>query len=195
MAESELSSAQRFRVGVVDSTRMNSQVVVGALKRCRNGFDVQAITGNFSGAFRELQNRRPHVAVISAQLEDGHLTGFKVLHQLRASNLKIPAVILLDSDERDLVVDAFRAGARGIFYRDSSFNTLPKCIRRIHEGEIWWVRLGVNVGYEIDGKSSDFSRPVIIIKKSSVQVHVMLLYIFLHTLRVLEYDNHHHLNK
>ena len=21
-----------------------------------------------------------------------------------------------------------------------------------HEGEIWWVHLGVNVGYEIDGK-------------------------------------------
>jgi hypothetical protein len=26
-----------------------------------------------------------------------------------------------------------------------------------HEGDIWWVHLGVNVGYEIDGKSRDFS--------------------------------------
>ena len=34
-----------------------------------------------------------------------------------------------------------------------------------HEGDIWWVHLGVNVGYEIDGKSSDFSRPVIILRK------------------------------
>ncbi len=34
-----------------------------------------------------------------------------------------------------------------------------------HQGDIWWVHLGVNVGYEIDGKSSDFSRPVIILRK------------------------------
>src|SRR5256885_9926299 len=38
---------------------------------------------------------------------------------------------------RDLVVDAFRAGARGIFCRGSSFNALPRCIRRIHQGQIW----------------------------------------------------------
>lgn len=34
-----------------------------------------------------------------------------------------------------------------------------------HDGEIWWVRLGVNVGYEIDGKSREFTRPVIVLKK------------------------------
>jgi mRNA interferase MazF len=33
------------------------------------------------------------------------------------------------------------------------------------EGEIWWVRLGVNVGYEIDGKSENFARPVIVLRK------------------------------
>jgi mRNA interferase MazF len=34
-----------------------------------------------------------------------------------------------------------------------------------HEGDIWWVHLGASVGYEIDGKSRDFSRPVIILRK------------------------------
>ena len=33
------------------------------------------------------------------------------------------------------------------------------------EGEIWWVNLGINIGYEIDGKSDMFSRPVLIVKK------------------------------
>jgi mRNA-degrading endonuclease toxin of MazEF toxin-antitoxin module len=33
------------------------------------------------------------------------------------------------------------------------------------EGEIWWVRLGKNIGYELDGKSREFTRPVIILKK------------------------------
>ena len=33
------------------------------------------------------------------------------------------------------------------------------------EGEIWWVHLGVNIGYEIDGKSGNFARPVIVLRK------------------------------
>lgn len=33
------------------------------------------------------------------------------------------------------------------------------------EGEVWWVHLGVNVGYEIDGKQNNFARPVIVLPK------------------------------
>jgi hypothetical protein len=33
------------------------------------------------------------------------------------------------------------------------------------EGEVWWVRLGKNIGYETDGKSREFTRPVIVLKK------------------------------
>ena len=126
-----------IRVAVADATLMNSQLTVGALKRCHSNFDVQALTSNSLVAFTELQNYRPDVAVISARLEDGPLTGFKILQQLRASESKISTVMLLDSTDRDLVVDAFRGGARGVFCRDYAFNTLPKCIRRVHEGQIW----------------------------------------------------------
>ena len=35
------------------------------------------------------------------------------------------------------------------------------------EGEIWWVHLGVNIGYEIDGKSDNFARPVIVLRKDN----------------------------
>lgn len=35
----------------------------------------------------------------------------------------------------------------------------------VSEREIWWASVGENVGSEIDGKNSLFSRPVIIYKK------------------------------
>ena len=57
-----------------------------------------------------------------------------MLHELRAAEPKIPAVMLLDSTDRDLVIDAFRGGARGVFCRDYSFDALPKCIRQVYEG-------------------------------------------------------------
>ena len=126
-----------IRVSVADATRMNSELMVTALQRSHSNFDVQTLTSNSVIAFRELQVSQPDVAVISARLEDGPLTGFRILHELRAVESKIPSVMLLDSTERDLVVDAFRGGARGIFCRGDSFNALPKCIRQVHNGQIW----------------------------------------------------------
>lgn len=35
----------------------------------------------------------------------------------------------------------------------------------VSEGDIWWTSIGENVGSEINGKSTLFSRPVIIFKK------------------------------
>ena len=34
-----------------------------------------------------------------------------------------------------------------------------------HEREIWFTSLGVNIGFEIDGKNQKFMRPVVVLKK------------------------------
>lgn len=39
-----------------------------------------------------------------------------------------------------------------------------------HEREVWWCSLGLNIGFEQDGKGEDFSRPVLIIKGFSKNV-------------------------
>lgn len=44
--------------------------------------------------------------------------------------------------------------------------------RRIYfkEREIWWCSLGVNIGFEQDGKNEWFERPVLILKKFNHEV-------------------------
>ena len=34
-----------------------------------------------------------------------------------------------------------------------------------HAREIWWCSAGLNIGVEIDGKSDNFERPMLIVKK------------------------------
>ena len=130
-------SANRIRIGVAESTRMGSQLIAEALKHRRNNFDVLAFAEESSRAFRELQDYEPHVAVISAELQDGPFKGFSVLDRMHASKTKVASIMLLNSDKRELVIDAFRGGARGIFCRGHSFEALPKCIRAVHQGQIW----------------------------------------------------------
>lgn len=44
--------------------------------------------------------------------------------------------------------------------------SLDKSVRRLFykEREIWWCSLGINIGDEIDGKSGEFLRPIIVLK-------------------------------
>ena len=34
-----------------------------------------------------------------------------------------------------------------------------------HEREVWWVALGINIGFEEDGKGPEYARPVLIARK------------------------------
>lgn len=38
------------------------------------------------------------------------------------------------------------------------------------EREVWWCSVGVNVGYEIDGKNTFFNRPVLILRKFNTRL-------------------------
>jgi mRNA interferase MazF len=41
---------------------------------------------------------------------------------------------------------------------------------KFFEKEVWWCNLGVNIGYEQDGKGENFLRPVLVFKKHNSKV-------------------------
>ncbi len=45
--------------------------------------------------------------------------------------------MLLDSSKHEAVLQAFRSGARGVLGRHESVEMFSKCLRRVHEGQIW----------------------------------------------------------
>jgi DNA-binding NarL/FixJ family response regulator len=45
--------------------------------------------------------------------------------------------MLLDSIQGTVVVEAFRAGVRGIFSREQPFEALCKCIYVVSQGQVW----------------------------------------------------------
>lgn len=43
-----------------------------------------------------------------------------------------------------------------------------------HQRDIWWCALGINIGYEQDGKDVDFQRPVLVLKGLSMNTCLVL---------------------
>jgi DNA-binding NarL/FixJ family response regulator len=77
------------------------------------------------------------VLLVSARMEEEPRRGILLLRQLRAECHGLKAVVLLDSSKPGEVVDAFRAGACGVFCRSTEIQLLRKCIAAVHRGQIW----------------------------------------------------------
>jgi len=122
---------------IADADRMSANLIADGLTRGRHDISVVALSNTSAAAIRELEKSQPDVALINAHLEDGPLTGYHVLQYLQLLSRRTAAIMLIPDTERDLVIDAFRGGARGVFCRLQSIKLLTKCIRTVHEGQIW----------------------------------------------------------
>ena len=127
---------ERVRVLIADADHMGSQLMAGALSRFRNDFVVVGVASSPQEAFRRVEATKPHVAVLSSGLRDGEETGLGMLERMRGSHPLTTPVVLLQSSDRESVIDAFCSGARGILSRSDSFESLAKCIRCVHNGQI-----------------------------------------------------------
>jgi DNA-binding NarL/FixJ family response regulator len=125
-----------IRVLAADSTRMNSQLLAAALERDKR-FQVLDPAGDSRSIIAAVVKDKPAVVIISAELDDNSRKGFEVARDLHAASPETHVVMLIDSSERSAVVEAFRAGARGVFCRSESLKSLAKCIACVHQGQIW----------------------------------------------------------
>ncbi len=131
------SRSSAITVFIAESNYLNCQLLESTLRRKNRAI---AIVGSEIGRERSLtfiEKRQPDVALISAQLEGGDLDGYHLISELRSMQCPTRAVLLLGSRERDLVIDAFRCGAHGVIFRDERIETLRRCIRAVHDGQVW----------------------------------------------------------
>jgi two-component system nitrate/nitrite response regulator NarL len=125
-----------IRVLIADNTSIHSQLLADAMKRDHRIHVLAAVSSYRE--FLELASRLPlDLGLIGSSLDEQPGRGFELLRALRALRPNVPAIMLLESSRREMVLEAFRAGAKGIFSKDGHSGALCKCVRRVHEGQVW----------------------------------------------------------
>ncbi len=133
---------------IAEASHLACQLLENALQPRRHGVAVIASAVDSHHALALLEERKPDIAVVSAHLEEGPLEGYRVLEELRARQSRTRAIMLLDSREREFVTDAFRCGAHGVIFRDEPLEIVGKCIRAVHQGQVW--ASSEHLGYLLD---------------------------------------------
>jgi DNA-binding NarL/FixJ family response regulator len=129
--------AGTVRVFIADGSQLSCQLIAAAVRRGRYRTRVVGFATDAIGIREGLDKNEVDVAVIGARLEEEDLAGFHVTREIMASCHKLSVIMILDSNKPTMVVEAFRAGARGIFSRDQSSDLLCKSIHAVHKGQVW----------------------------------------------------------
>jgi len=122
---------------VADADVMACRLLASGLRRYRR-LRVFECHLSASDVLKHVSEIRPDTLLVGTSLTDGPMSGFAVAREVRRSYSEIHVVVLLESSQRALVVEAFRSGAKGVFCRsDFEFKALWKCVASVNRGQIW----------------------------------------------------------
>jgi DNA-binding NarL/FixJ family response regulator len=124
-----------IRVLLVDSTPLTAYSIADAMRRDRSLITIAK--ADVDSALVIAKAYKPDVAIVSEQLQGQPGRGFELLRDLKVVSPNIRIVMLFDALHQDLVVEAFRRGARGVFYRQAAVKMLIRCAHKVYEGQLW----------------------------------------------------------
>ena len=149
--------SEHIRVFIAEANYMACELAAKALSDSGQRIKVVGTATDTDAILARLGVDSADLAVVSSGVGDGRLTGFQLVRRVRASYPRIHIILLIDSNVRYAVVEAFRAGADGVLSRDESFEMLCKCIHAVHKGQIWASSEQLRLVLEALGKS-EFER-------------------------------------
>jgi len=141
-----------IHVLVADTTRMYTELLADALGRDRQIRVISAAPHATSILESVKQHKDINVVVLGSHVDEIPLHGIALLREIRALRAEIKGVVLLDTSKKEVILDAFRAGAKGLFSRHEPLETLGKCVRQVHAGQIW--ANSEQLGYAVEALAS-----------------------------------------
>ncbi|HKH98504.1 MAG TPA: response regulator transcription factor [Candidatus Sulfotelmatobacter sp.] len=131
------ATSDAVNVLVADSNRMQAQLLTSALRR-RPEFHVATCGMDAVSILQAVTSRLPAIALLSSNSPASIADTVMILRRFHFSHPEVPKVLLADSCDRELAVNAFRSGVRGIFtITDADLRMLCKCLLRVAAGQIW----------------------------------------------------------
>jgi len=122
---------------IADSNRMQSHLLTSALRR-RSEFHISTCSDDEASILKAVALSPAKVVIFSLNHAANVAHQMTAIRRIHLSHPAVAKVLLSESYDRELVVSAFRSGARGIFcLTDTHFRLLCRCIQRVAEGQIW----------------------------------------------------------
>jgi DNA-binding NarL/FixJ family response regulator len=125
----------RIRVVLVD----DHPIVLRGLQQLfgrRPDFTVVSACADAETALQAVRAHRPDVVILDLRMPGK--SGLDLLRAMNDEQLDSYSVLLTATIQDDEIVEAIRLGVTGLVLKESSPETLLKCVRRVNRGERWF---------------------------------------------------------
>lgn len=137
MSSSLATDSSAITVLIADSNRMQAQLLSSALRR-RAEFRISTCPADIALILQAVASTPAKVVVLTLNHSASIADQMAAMRRIHLSYPAIAKVLLVESYDRELIVNAFRSGARGIFcISDAQFRLLCRCIQRVAAGQVW----------------------------------------------------------
>lgn len=127
----------KLRVLLADSTSMRSQLLSGALRR-RPEFEVTVCPMSSDSIIKPMQMGKVDLLLANSDHRDDLSRDLSILRRVHLTRPDIHKILIVSTYDRQLTINAFRSGVRGIFsFSESKFRDLCKCIHVVESGQVW----------------------------------------------------------
>jgi DNA-binding NarL/FixJ family response regulator len=129
---------KKINVLVCDAHSMSAELIVRALD-CAiiHGYAVTARSVDHANLEKITTDWSPDILLFSLVRNDAAQNHFHAMRRMKQVHAELGVLLLLDSPEKNLIIEAFRSGATGVLYRGQPFDALCKAIVSVHEGQVW----------------------------------------------------------
>jgi len=137
MSPSPAATVGAICVLVADSNRMQAQLLTNALRR-RSEFRLVVCGMDTASIHNAIASAPAQVALLSPNSSASLAESMATIRQLHMDHPEIVKILLVESCPREMVISAFRSGARGIFCpNEANLRLLRKCIHSVASGQVW----------------------------------------------------------
>jgi DNA-binding NarL/FixJ family response regulator len=137
MSSSLATDSSAITVLIADSNRMQAQLLTSALRR-RPEFRISTCPADIAQILQTVASNPAKVFVLTLNHSASIANQLAAMRRIHLSYPAVAKVLLVESYDRELIVNAFRSGARGIFcISDAHFRLLCRCILRVASGQVW----------------------------------------------------------
>lgn len=159
------SGCSSIQVLVADSNQTQSQLLGSALRR-QHHLRITCCRGELSDCLQALQSTPIDILILGDDTFD-HARLIETIRGIHRVYAKVGIILFIAGYNRQFVVNAIRAGARGLFCSQiQPFRSLCRCISVVHQGQIWANT--EQIGYLVDALSSTVPQHVLNAKGESL---------------------------
>jgi len=137
MSSISRTTAEVISVLVVDSNQTQCQLLTGALRR-QGAFRVSQCEAEIAECLSAMEAGAVDVVLLATGMTANRNRLYEFLRSVHSTYPAAAIVLLVDTYDRDLVVNTLRSGARGLFCLASMpFKSLCRCVASVYQGQYW----------------------------------------------------------